>query len=328
MSIGFAIPDQLLQIQTFIRNHWKQNHILGRSLELLKWQYYDEHSRELNFVILEHENDIKGLLGFIPVWKFDQDLRKYNEIWMALWKVADGQAPGSGLKLLEFLMNSLKPESIGVLGVEKKTRPFYEFLEFKSGRVAHYYLRNENIPASSMAVFKRGLNNHPHSSLQLRQLSSLNEYSFLTSSFRPVKSITFLIHRYQKHPFYKYQFWGLFSRDQLQLILVIRKITVSEVACLRIIDLYGSLPENSIYHQVHDMLVSENVEYIDCVNGELDEKCFTRMGFSVKSEDEIIPNFFEPYEKKNHDILYAFKTKSDNYVFFKGDGDQDRPNIL
>ena len=67
------------------------------------------------------------------------------------------------------------------------------------------------------------------------------------------------------------------------------------------------------------------------MNYGLDEACFTRMGFQhldLNQEEIIVPNYFEPFEKKNVKLEIAYKSKSDNYVAFKGDSDQDRPNVL
>jgi hypothetical protein len=41
----------------------------------------------------------------------------------------------------------------------------------------------------------------------------------------------------------------------------------------------------------------------------------------------IIPSYFEPFEQRNVKIELAYKAKF-QYVAFKGDADQDRPNIV
>ena len=51
------------------------------------------------------------------------------------------------------------------------------------------------------------------------------------------------------------------------------------------------------------------------------------MGFVKKGLSDIVPNYFEPFLKQNINIDYAFKSKSP-YVIFKGDSDQDRPNLI
>ena len=43
--------------------------------------------------------------------------------------------------------------------------------------------------------------------------------------------------------------------------------------------------------------------------------------------DVIIQNYFEPFERKNIRIEFVYKANFD-YVIFKGDSDQDRPNII
>ena len=71
----------------------------------------------------------------------------------------------------------------------------------------------------------------------------------------------------------------------------------------------------------------ENAEYIDCLNYGISQETFLNMGFLVR-ENIIIPNYFEPFEQRNVDIEFAFSSKSDEYVIFKGDSDQDRPSFF
>jgi len=53
------------------------------------------------------------------------------------------------------------------------------------------------------------------------------------------------------------------------------------------------------------------------------------MGFLEKNNDhEVIPNYFEPFLKKNVNIRFAYKAKEHNYAIFKADSDQDRPNKI
>ena len=50
--------------------------------------------------------------------------------------------------------------------------------------------------------------------------------------------------------------------------------------------------------------------------------------FVKKAKEQDSRNYFEPFEQRNVKIEIAYKTKGDNYVAFKADSDQDRPNIL
>jgi hypothetical protein len=44
------------------------------------------------------------------------------------------------------------------------------------------------------------------------------------------------------------------------------------------------------------------------------------------SGGDIVPDHFEPFEQRNAPIRFAIKTDRP-VVIFKGDGDQDRPNV-
>ena len=54
-------------------------------------------------------------------------------------------------------------------------------------------------------------------------------------------------------------------------------------------------------------------------------------GFKLLEDltEVIIPNYFEPVINENIDILFAYKKKENiKFNIYKGDGDQDRPNII
>ena len=58
-------------------------------------------------------------------------------------------------------------------------------------------------------------------------------------------------------------------------------------------------------------------------------KLFITLGLIKKKNNQLIPEYFEPFVKKNIDLkLCIFKNKYKNLLIFKGDGDQDRPSIL
>ena len=112
------------------------------------------------------------------------------------------------------------------------------------------------------------------------------------------------------------------------MIWIIRKISVNDHACLRIVDMAGNVNERlNIEGNIQNLLREYSAEYIDCYNHGIDREYFSAMGFNEVTGDTIIPNYFEPFEKKNIDIHYASYSKFPT-VIFKGDCDQDRPNLL
>ena len=85
--------------------------------------------------------------------------------------------------------------------------------------------------------------------------------------------------------------------------------------------------ELSIEGNIQNLLKEYSAEYIDCYNHGISKEYFYAMGFSEVTGDVVIPNYFEPFEKKNIDIYYASYSRFPT-VIFKGDCDQDRPNLL
>ena len=90
----------------------------------------------------------------------------------------------------------------------------------------------------------------------------------------------------------------------------------------------GCLDEiENIEGNIHVFLNESGAEYLDCYNYGINKDVFLKIGFREITGNTVVPNYFEPFEKKNVDIHYASYTK-DPVVIFKGDGDQDRPNLL
>lgn len=132
-----------------------------------------------------------------------------------------------------------------------------------------------------------------------------------------------------QHPFYQYIFLGIYNSDKLFTVLVCREVIVDEDKILRIMDVVGE--RSTIYEAsglLRDYIVVNNYEYVDLYQYGLDQKKLDISGFKLKDmQKDIVPNYFEPFSSRNIDLYWATKLK-DNFVFFKADGDQDRPNLL
>ena len=48
---------------------------------------------------------------------------------------------------------------------------------------------------------------------------------------------------------------------------------------------------------------------------------------NLDTDRPIIPNYFEPFVRQNVKFAISYKARFP-YVAFKGDADQDRPNVL
>ena len=58
-------------------------------------------------------------------------------------------------------------------------------------------------------------------------------------------------------------------------------------------------------------------------------KLFITLGLIKKKNNQLIPEYFEPFIGKNINLkLFILKNKYKNLLISKGDGDQDRPSML
>lgn len=335
MLVRFSKVDDRNKLKEFIHKHWKENHILSSSDQILDFQHLNSLDG-LNFVIAEKNNQIFALLGFIPLSQYDKNLKKNKDIWLAIWKVKDKAPTGIGLKLLDFIENELKPSTIGSIGINSKVEKIYKLLKFKSFTLNQYYIRNNNITNYQLIEVnkKNERDDLTGKEAELRYIDNdNNEWDSInfSNNFRPIKSIEYVKNRYLKHPIYKYDLLGSYIDNELVNVFICKPIEVKEMNsfCYRIVDVLGDYEFNySIKNAFQKILVKHNFEYVDCYNYGIEELNFKKLGFN-KVSDEVIPNYFEPFLKETINIMSAIKmNRNFNYVVFKGDSDQDRPNRI
>lgn len=326
-EIRFVQIDELEKLQKFISIYWKKDHIFTRNTILLNWQHLDNINKRYNFITAFNKKTklFDAILGFISPSQFDIEI-PIRDIWLAIWKVSDEKLyPGLGFKLYQFLIMQLRPRSIGILGISEHAYKIYQALKFKTGTLSHLYIPNKQIKKYSIAA----INSHNHILKESNSFIQFNEWDqkfFPGMDIYPQKTLNYFVNRYLKHPIYKYKIIEIFDNNKPIALFVYRKIFIDDRSCLRIVDWVGNLP-NNIKIEFQRLLELETAEYIDMLcNTEIENK-IREMGFLQKDINmEIIPNYFEPYEQKNVTILYAYKA-SVEYRIFKGDSDQDRPNL-
>ena len=202
-----------------------------------------------------------------------------------------------------------------------------------SNSLNHYYIINNSF--IDYKILKRKVEQKSYldieeSNLTLIKIDNLSNLK-LVHKYKPEKTIDYLINRYQKHPVYKYSFYGLRNHENnIQCVLIIRKQIYSDRSCLRIVDIYGDIDNiESLKKQFENLLTMEDAEYIDVLNYGISETIFKKIGFlklDFSSDNIIIPNFFQPFVQKNIKIEFSYISKYDDFVIFRGDGDQDRPS--
>lgn len=333
-KISFCTESELHSLQEFIHEKWKENHILSFDKELLDFQHKSKDG--YNVVISKNkQNQITAILGFIPLSQFDKSLNNNNDLWLAIWKAdTTAASPGVGFTLLKWLEKLFQPSSIGSIGINTEVKKIYDILGYKTGILNHYYILNPNITDCKIAkcekVEKKLLKSKVVVSSVVKEIT-IEQVDNLSFKTNPLKSLNYIKNRYIEHPYYKYLLLGVYTNDVLKAIIVARKIKVNQSSCLRIVDIQGDYSEiGYIEDELVSVLEKYESEYIDCYNYGISKELFCDWGFELRDSDSdlIIPNYFEPFLRENVDILFAYKSTKPDYVIFKGDSDQDRPNVL
>ncbi len=337
-SLRICREDEKPLLVEFIRNHWQEDHIFTKSDELLRFQHFNCFRREFNFILAHNTQtkEIDGIIGLIPVSQYDPALAEFGETWGGIWKVRqdvkNNETGMLGLLLFEFFKKYKSHCSIGMSEIAKK---MHAIMRYKMGVLNHYYLLNNDISDFNIASIP---SNNVFNFCQAERLGySLKNIPDLTiipegsiiSSYFPIKSLIYLINRFQKHPIYKYSFWGVYGPDgSPSTIFVFRIIDVAGSKVIRIVDVFGSLEGiGSLKNEFLKILRERNAEYIDILNHGISKQVFMDLGFELLDPQGavIIPNYFEPFFKKNIVINFAYKSRN-NFTIFKGDSDQDRPS--
>lgn len=339
-TIKLASKEEGIKVQSFIDKHWKKGHALVKSTDLFNFQHYDKESNNFNYFLAEREGEIDAIIGFIPTRQYDQGLTLEGDYWGAIWKkredINNTDINDVGLSLFLKLFKLPYFHSFSAIGVSDIALKFYKAFKCKVGCLSQYYIINDKYKdfkiAGNVTLDSIGADNYyvsePDwniSEIDLKELYNID----VKAVYRPHKSIEYLINRYSKHPIYKYHFYGVYRGLDILTILVARIVEVNDSKVIRIVDVLGRL-QGSLYGPFQALLQINNAEYIDFMNYGIDEKVFYSMGFrKLDLEGKlIIPNYFEPFEQMNVKIDIAWKADYEGYVAFKGDSDQDRPNIL
>ena len=338
--VSFCGVDEVDELIDFIRDNWRADHIFVKSRKMFDFQHLDKINNRYNFVIARNKEskEIHSILGFIPSNHYDPDIKKVM-IWPAIWKTReDIKVKGLGVALYYYLKENIKIDNISILGISEIALSIYKHWNFTTGKIKQYVLPNTNI---SEFVLSDGLNDVDIncSKEDIYCLEKLNEEAYLKldeslkmfSDCGEYKSKNYYLNRFYRHPFYKYDFY-MIKNDEAKAIIVARECEGNGAKCLRIVDYIGDIEYLSgVTNSLNRLMEDNSYEYIDFVEVGLDEDKLSNAGFIDRDSksDIIVPNYFEPFDKRNIYLDYAFNSISDEKpVFYKADSDQDRPNYL
>jgi len=328
------------EVLAFLDAHWKRGHVFTVDRALFDWQYGPvDGSPEYSIVIARREEDaaLVGMLGYVPTRRFDPALRDDNAVWLALWKVRDDAPSGAlGLRLLHYLTEHEPHTSIGVIGFQPQVAAIYTALQYEVGELRHYVLPNPDVSHLELASLDRSRAAAvPHTTLTTVRLDETNIASTVAdldvcerNGKTPRKTAQYFRDRYLRHPVYQYETCVIRCGDRPVALLASRVATHEGARALRVVDFLGP---DELVRDLGAIVLAEvrrcDAEYADVHNWGIDPRLFESAGFLRvdPAAGDVVPNHFEPFERRNAPIRFALKSVR-RAVLFKGDGDQDRPN--
>jgi len=344
-TISSCSKDDVDDVRVFLHDFWSKDHVLYTDREFLDWQYFNKRHEEYNFLLARKSDsgDLLGMVGYIPSYLYDYSISDADKfIWLTTWMVRpqSREQGGIGIKLLSTIPIYEGTRNVGTSGNYDSVIPMYKMMKYEIGILDHYFILNRNINEYKIAGVPTDYKSTASKSGQKSKVSIIDQQRFedcfpslmqKDSSEFPKKTKTFFINRYFKHPVYKYEAMLIESSMEPIACFIFRQSYHDGANVLRIVDGFGDFRKlESINDDIQEFLDERRAEYLDLYCKGIDCDSIIQAGFTPHSIDDevIIPNFFEPFEMTNRNINYAyFNQYSKKYVIFKGDADQDRPNI-
>lgn len=325
----------------FLKEYWNENHILVRSPEIMKWQYYDKIKDKYNFIIAidKKTTEIHGLLGFIMTSQFDESISTPMR-WGAIWKVRDDVAKkGLGIALKLYMYKNIPAPYAGGIGLSKYSKVINTKMNEEVGKLQVYYMINENIQNYRLIDNVTEEDIATCTSKSKKKFIECNEIKFLNygvyfDKLLSYKSPLYYINRYFKHPIYKYKCIQVIDENDIcSACFFIRICSANDSKCIMIVDFIGD--EYALVgatNNFKELLRKYEAEYIMFYEYGLDDKALNQSGLKLRgTTDIVLPVYYEPFSKVNIDIDYHYfnlPSVPRQLYFFKADADQDRPNRL
>lgn len=317
-------------IMQFIKMYWGENHILAQDKEFLLYEYGNGEQLNFNLAIDKKTGQIDVIMGF---YLYSKDKNGCDSSGGLLRVNPNCRIPFIGMEVVKrhianigrvYIGNGANPNT--ALPLEKrilghsvgKLKQFYRINPKENFKIA--IIKNKKIKTITEPIQKG-----------LYRVHSVEEMYIVFDDENFKNRITYkdrgyIEKRYFEHPIYHYRLYSI-GKESVKTILVLREISHDGGKIARIVDVLGDEKELAyVGDAIQKMLEENEYEYIDIYEHGVEDTVMARAGFTQREEDDenIIPNYFEPYVAKNIDIYYH--TACENAKIFKADGDQDRPN--
>ena len=322
----------------FLKKNWPTKSVVFSNKKLFDWLFLNKKSKVYNFLVAKNKNEIFSCLAILKSNFVNRKKTNRNRgfIWLTFWLSKKNQSI-SGINLISYILKRYKNYIIGTTGCNPKALKIYKLLGFKTGYLNHFYLTN---PLVKKFLINKILKNEvkqkrKNNSYYLEIHKNLNFYKkienrkYYETLF--LKNKNYFKSKYYLNPYYNYFFLVLKNKEKIYGFFIGRECKFKKRKNLRFLEFFGNT-KHLIYFQndLQDLAIKSKYECIDFYCNGIDEKILLKAGFLKNhfTKDIIIPNYFEPFSKNNVKLAYAVWPNKNMPPFFKGDGDQDRPNKI
>lgn len=325
-------------IMRYIDQCWRKGHILSRNREMFEYEFCEGEDVHFLLAVDRETGEIEGLDGYY----YTSSRRSGDfDVWGSMWSVRKDHRnlPMLGIAIANHYYKILGYRYEIGLGVNARTATPLQRDHFKvqTGLMKHYYMLKErdNYTIARIASAKVTDADQHRDTLKLLQVEDRHQIEQIFDfeekiTTYPYKDGWYVDHRFFQHPVYHYDVYLIVGeRAEAEALIVLRRVQHAGRNVLRIVDYMGkieSLP--AVQHQLYDLMDADS-EYIDFYCYGYDEQSILDAGFveRMPEDNNIIPNYFEPFEQKNVDCWYNSDAK-ENFRICKADADQDRPNMV
>lgn len=327
-EIRQARYEDIPRIMEFIRKYWSPNHIMGNDRTMFEFQHVNK--EEVYYILCENveTKELYGTLGYIPMSKWEWPI--FSATMIRSIKNSECELPGE--EMSKFLVMNKKCYNLISPGIEKRYGSVVRKMGGIVEKMNHYYRLNSRIKEYKIPIIKNRIIPSANGRANLRKLFSNEDFREIFSDedlrkVLPMRDHAYMQHRFFEHPYYRYRF---FQVGDLPFVLIGREVKANGGKAFRIMDACGySGYLVGIDTALDELMYKNNYEYIDFYCYGIKDEFLEKAGFvkKVVSDGNVIPDHFEPFERKNVDI-YFYALHSKWLRVFKGMGDQDRPNAI
>ncbi len=317
-------------IMNFIKIYWGENHILARDKEFLLYEYGNGEQLNFNLAIDKKTGQLDVVMGF---YLYSDNREKCDSSGGLLKVNPNCRIPFIGMEVVRRHIANIGRVYVGNGANPKTALPLEKrILGHFGGKLKQFYRINCK-EQFKVAIIKNRVVRTIAEPIQkgLYPVFSIEEmYSkFDDESFKKritYKDRNYVAKRYFEHPIYNYKLYSI-GTENVKTVLVMREVSCNGGKIIRIVDVLGDEKELAYIGQAVQRILEENhYEYIDIYEHGIEDTVMERAGFVQRKDNDenIIPNYFEPYVAQNVEIYYH--TSCECAKIFKADGDQDRPN--